>query len=184
MKKGIIIGKRQFAVAALILALGGAVWLNMKYANVSADPNSGDTSSKILGQAQYVNTPNVEQGNSSETKEDYFSQTRASRQQARDEAIELLQSTVDNVKSDEQAKKDAQAQIAKIAAAIETEASIESLIKAKGFDDAVAVLSDDDISIVVKCEDKLLASETMQIKDIVTAKTEIAADKIKILTSK
>ena len=41
-----------------------------------------------------------------------------------------------------------------------------------------------DISVVVKTEEKLLPAETMQIMDIVTAKTDFSADKIKILTSK
>ena len=36
MKKGKVFGKSQIAVAVMLLALGGAVWLNMKYT-----PSSG-----------------------------------------------------------------------------------------------------------------------------------------------
>ncbi len=183
MKKGFIVGKRQIAIAALILALGGAVWLNMEYAGGNTYDNYlGDTSSKVLGQAQYVGAQAQQTG--SGATEDFFAKTRADRKKAREDAVKLLQTTVDNVKTDETARKQAQDEIARIAKDIETEAAIESLIKAKGFKDAVAVLSADDISVVVKKEDKLLASETMQIMDIASAKTNFSADKIKILTSK
>ena len=177
MKKGFIVGKRQIAVAVMLLVLGGAVWLNMEYAGINTYGNSEDTSSKILGQAQFV-------GAEAQQEDDFFAQTRKSRATARDEAIKLLKETVDNVKTDENTRKEAQAQIARIAGDIETESAIESLIKAKGFKDAVAVLSEQDISIVVKRDDKLLPSETMQIMDIVAAKTQFSSDKIKILASK
>ena len=182
MKKGFIIGKRQIMVAALIAAMGGAVWLNMHYAGKNlSGVNMDDLSSKVLGQTQYVNGE-VDQSITSAS--DYFAATRADRKKARDEAVKLLQSTVDNVKTDEAERKSAQNQISRIAKCVETEAAIESLVKAKGFKDAVAVMSDDDISVVVKTEEKLLPAETMQIMDIVTAKTDFSADKIKILTSK
>ena len=180
MKKGLIIGKRQIAVVALVAALGGAVWLNMEYAgkNISlGDPS--DTSSKVLGQAQYVGAqPSEEQA------EDYFAAARKNRSDSRAEAVKLLQETVNNVKSGDEAIAQAQDEINRIAKDIETESAIESLIKAKGFKDAVAVMSADDISVVVKSDEKLLQSETMQIMDIVRSKTDFSADKIKILASK
>jgi len=182
MKKGFIIGKRQIVVAALIAAMGGAVWLNMHYAGQNM-PNidMDDIPSKVLGQSQYV-SGEIDQSVSQTL--DYFAQTKADRAKAREESVKLLQSTVDNVKTEEAERKAAQAEIARIAKDIETEASIESLIKAKGFKDAVAVMSKEDISVVVKTTDQLLPSESMQIMDIVTAKTDFSADKIKILTSK
>ena len=45
MKKGKVFGKSQIVVAVMLLALGGAIWLNMKYT-----PSSG----KYLGEASYV----------------------------------------------------------------------------------------------------------------------------------
>ena len=183
MKKGFIVGKRQIAVAALILALGGAVWLNMKYTDADQyGANVLDTSSKILGQAQYVGAEAQQTGTTPSS--DFFAKTRNDRTTARNDAVKLLQSTVDNVKTDDATRKQAQDEITRIAKDIETEASIESLIKAKGFKDVVAVISADDVSVVVWCEDKLLSSETMQIMDIVKAKTNFSSDKIKILTSK
>ena len=44
MKKGKVIGKKQLILAVMVLALGAAVWFNMKY--------SGGT--KYLGEAQFV----------------------------------------------------------------------------------------------------------------------------------
>ena len=49
MKKGKVFGKSQIVVAVMLLALGGAIWLNMKYT-----PSSG----KYLGEASYVSGKN------------------------------------------------------------------------------------------------------------------------------
>ena len=56
--------------------------------------------------------------------------------------------------------------ISAIADAIACEANIESLVKAKGFEDCIAVISDTGASVIVKCE-TLTASEIAQIKEIV-----------------
>ena len=50
MKKGKVFGKSQIVVAVMLLALGGAIWLNMKYT-----PSSG----KYLGEASYVSGKNL-----------------------------------------------------------------------------------------------------------------------------
>ena len=49
MKKGKVFGKSQIVVAVMLLALGGAIWLNMKYT-----PSSG----KYLGEASYFSGKN------------------------------------------------------------------------------------------------------------------------------
>ena len=54
MKKGKVFGKTQIALAIMVVALGTAIWLNMKYSTVSTSTNT-NTSSKYLGQAEYVN---------------------------------------------------------------------------------------------------------------------------------
>ena len=48
MKKGTILGKSQIILAVMVIALGAAVWFNVKY---SSDSKGGN---KYLGQAEYV----------------------------------------------------------------------------------------------------------------------------------
>ena len=53
MKKGKVLGKTQIVVTVMVLALAGAIWLNMKYT-----PSSG----KYLGEASYVSNSSKSEG--------------------------------------------------------------------------------------------------------------------------
>lgn len=186
MKKGTIVGKRQIVLAVLILALGAAVWLNMKYSAANGGFNIAGTnnSSKVLGSTQYVNE-GVEDASAVETsaKSDYFDTARADRTAAREKAVDLLKDTISDVSLDAAAKQAAIESLGVIAKRIENEASIESLIKAKGFNDAVAIIGEDGITIIVNSEE-LLSSQTLQIQDIAMSQTGLTLEKIKIVTVK
>lgn len=66
--------------------------------------------------------------------------------------MEVLQGVVDDAKSLDAAKEQALADITAIAATIEKESNIETLIKAKGFEECVAVINGDKANIIVKSE--------------------------------
>ena len=72
---------------------------------------------------------------------------------------------------------------ASIAARQTAESNIETLLKAKGFTETLAVIGDNDINIVVRSE-SLSAAQTLQIQDIARAQSGYTVDKIKILTVK
>lgn len=181
MKKGLIVHKRQIVLGVMILALGAAVWLNMKYSATDGTINATDDTSSIPGEAQYVSGSNIRDGAEIEDTGDYFKKAKKERAESRNEATELLQDTIEDAKSDAKRVESAASQLAVISKRIDDEAAIESLIKAKGFKDAVAVISDDNVSVIVKSEG-LLSSETIQIQDIVISQIGIGLDKIKILT--
>ena len=113
----------------------------------------------------------------------YFSATQVSRQRARDEALEVLQSVVDNKESSETVKTEALAGIAAIADEIQKEANIESLVTAKGFEQCVAVISGEKVQIVVKAEE-LQPAQIAQINEIVYAQTGIAPTGVTIINKK
>jgi len=92
----------------------------------------------------------------------------------------VRQSVVDNASSTATAKEEALAEIQNLAKVMETEANIESLIVAKGFEECVAVISGENASIVVK-SDGLIASEISQINEIVFQQAGIKPVNIKII---
>lgn len=94
-----------------------------------------------------------------------------------------IKETIANVKVTEQEKQDAIKKLSEISDRSEAENSIETLIKAKGFEKVLAVISDDSINIVVKA-DKLSVAQSAQIQDIVTSQVKIDLQKIKIITVK
>ena len=115
-----------------------------------------------------------------EGESDYFTTTALVRQQSRDEALDVLMSVSENEESSEEAKADARAKIAKIADAIQNEANIETLVKAKGFEECIAVIGEDSVSVIVKAE-SLQAAEAAQILSIAYESTGISPEKISII---
>ena len=63
------------------------------------------------------------------------------------------------------------------------ENKMETLIKAKGFEDCVVYIEDQTVSVMVKTPD-LVASEAAQIKDIVLGNTEVDNENIRIVEVK
>ncbi len=176
MKKGKVLGKSQVTVALMLVALGGAIWLNAKYL-------PSDT--KYLGEASYVSISSDKNAvqTSAKAEADYFDESKKERSKAREEAIELIEETLDRDKLKEQDKKSAIAKTEEIASRMEQEANIETLLKAKGFKQAIAVINDTGITVVVKGEG-LTSQQTLQIQDIVTSETEIPLANIKIIPVK
>ena len=67
-----------------------------------------------------------------------------------------------------------------IASEIETEAIVEEMIKAKGFEDCLAVMTGEKINVIVKTPG-LLTSEVAQITEIVTQETGFSPENIVIV---
>ncbi len=198
-----MIEKRHIVLAALVLALGTAVYINWRFSSPSALQTGTSVSQPNIGDAQYVNgsetvtsTFSLESGTESgnaaspaptesmtKSAESYFTEASLSRQKARDEATELLQQAVKSADSDEKAKKQAVDQLAAIAKNIEQESKIESMLKAKGFTGCLAFLENGTANILV-ASDGLLASQTITIKDIVKNATAIPFENIIIVEVK
>lgn len=149
--------RKQVIAGALVVMIGLAGYLNYMYdeetASVGADANELETAN--IGQVQMVNGT-----------QDYFSNSRLNRENARAKAIDLLKDTIANENVNEQTKNDAQKQILDIAKNIESEENIESIIIAKGFDDAVVFINGESVTVTVKT-DELTAVDTAKIKDVV-----------------
>ncbi len=177
MKKGKVFGKTQVAVTVMVLALAAAIYLNMKYA---------PTSSKYLGEASYVSNTEVTKSavqtsaKASESASDYFETAKKEREDARKEAGETIEETLKSSNLSEEDKKSALAKLEQIAARIENESSMETLLKAKGFEKAVVVMGDSGVSVVVK-SNGLTSAQTLQIQDIVTSQTKTPLSDIKII---
>ena len=169
------IGKRNLIIACAVLLIGAAVWLNfILFSGGTQDEgyNGYDQPSGNISDSLNNSQDNADNS--------YFSATLVSRQKARDEALEVLQSVVDNVEASETVKNEALAGISAIADEIQKEANIESLITAKGFEKCVAVLNGDQASIIVKAE-SLQPAQIAQINAIVYEQTGIAPTGVTII---
>ncbi len=180
MKKEKIIGKKQILMFTMVLALVAAVWLNVKYSTDGSDfMATSSINDAKLGEAKYVAASSA-----LSEPNDYFSKTRNEREESREQETELLEETIESVKSSEEAKNSAVVQLSKLTDRMEMEASIESLVKAKGFEDALAILTDDSCNVVVRSKEELKKDETVQILDIVNSISKINFENIKIVAVK
>ena len=179
-----IFGKRQLALCALTCALGLAIYLNWQAAggtfstgsDVQTGTSSTGESGEKFGDVELVSATGDASG--------YFSQVRVERQQSRDEAIETVKNIFSSSSSlSSKELEDATTAASKITEAVEKETKIESMIKAKGFEECVVFLDNGKANIVVKSEG-LLPSEAAQIKDIILGAVDIKAENIRIVEVK
>lgn len=188
---------RQLTLLTLCVALGVAVYLNWQYAKtdigLSTQASTGnvvatqaqdfigtaqDAGNKNYGDAQLVNA-------GTSTTQQYFDQARLERSKVRDEALDTLQKTLRSAKLTEAEKTAATEGLTQTIANMTTESDIENLIRAKGFVDCVAFISDGRITVtVMPAGAQLTASEVAQIRDIVINKANIDAQNISIVEVK
>ena len=168
-------GKSVVTVAAVLL-IGLAVYLNYRW---FYDP----IESLGYGENNMENSFSDSEETGADTsggENNYFTATALSREQSRDEAIDVLKLVTENTEASEEAKAEAAAKISKIAVDMQNEANIENLVKAKGFEECVAVIKDDSASIVVK-SDGLQAAQISQINEIVYEQSGISPVNVKII---
>ena len=172
MKK---IKKRGAVYGVIALLLCAAVYLNWSYVDAPDEL-------LVAGQTN-ADTGGSDAGETAGTGgEDYFAASRLTREQARDEAVSTLRELSESEEADQAAKDEAAAQISALADDSVAEANIESLIRAKGYADAVVMISDSSVNVVGAPPDGgLQATDVTVIKDIVVSETGMTAGQVKIV---
>ena len=177
------LGKRNIAIVLSILVIGGAVWLNIALFSGGVRPTGG-----VAGTEDVEGGPSFIEGEETDTDGDavdeidsFFASAQVERQRSRDEAIEVLQLVVENPEALDESKTLAMAEITRIAAAIDSEGKIESLVAAKGFDRCIAVISDASCNVIVKVDTALLPNQIAQIQEIVYEQAGILPANTKII---
>lgn len=194
------IGKKQLILTGLVLTLGAAVYLNWQFSG-NTDLLSGSDAvsvSKELGEAEFVNTSSDKKAgestaqkstelssskestaSASKSSDEYFSQAKVNRQQTQDDIAEMTKKILESSEKSDTAKAEAVAKAAELATVMEQQTNVESLIKAKGFEECMVFIQNGECSIVVRDSD-LTADDALIIKDIATGQTGITVDKIKV----
>lgn len=178
-------GKKEIMLAALVLALGAAIYLNWQFTSVPIDtPTSADTenSSEGLGVAELVNSQYIEhvsdtQPESTGDSASLLSQARIDRQNSRDEAISMLEDILADGNNDAEVKQQAVTEASEIARNMLEESDIESILRAKGIEDVVVCISGETCSVMVPA----VEDNTLIIQEAVISQTDISPDSINII---
>ncbi|EGW36674.1 SpoIIIAH-like family protein [Desulfosporosinus sp. OT] len=168
-----------FAILALILgALRVGAMADVSHTDFSGQPSLPVSAAVLDGSSIQFQVEAVKPDLSGEN---YFVNYRLKREQFRQETkamlAELLNSTV--MKTKEQA----QEKWLELSMKIQNEEEIENLLKIKGFQDAVADVFLENVTVIVYAP-SLTPNEVSIIQDIVVRVTKVRIDKINITTKK
>ena len=179
--------KKNMVAAAVLVTVCAGIYVNWLYTEDMATANLEDTldAEKVMSDDTLVLSEDISAIAAGEdvqtTASDYFAAVRLSRQQARDNAVNLLQEAMsysgDSVKEVESAM-----ELDEIVQTALSEATIESLIIAKGYTDCVAYMSTEGVSVAVSAPEGGLQQEDVAvIADIVMSQSDYNLADIRVV---
>lgn len=172
-------GSKTFLVGGCALIIVAAIVVNALIPVNSPSPDNNTGGAQILGNSVLAGA-NPE-GETAET-DSYFTKAIIERENTRNEAMEVLKAIADNPDALADAKEQAMLGIAAIADEMSAEASIEQLVKAKGFSQCVCIVSDGKASVVVAAEEELSPAQVAQVLEIVYLETAILPANVKVIS--
>lgn len=175
-KKNLLVG----VLGATLLMAGVVNYTNQADVEVSGDMLS------TSGEAKYVSTmvENLDENHIEELSDAYFVSAKLERDKTYGEKIEVQENILYNEKSDESMKKTAQEEINCISDNLTKEMSIETLLKAKGFEDTIALINEPNVNVVVKATEELNVAQVAQIQNIVMREAGAKPEDIHIVTKR
>lgn len=182
-KPTIIIGKKQIIMTCLTLMLAIAVYIN--YTAAPELSKKGGSAVEVTEMGDTVNYGETEfvSAQADLRGDDYFAQARLDKMNNRDEAVQTLQTIIGggDLTEDELVMNAIDA--VEVSKLIQSEGTIESLVKAQGYDDCVAYLDGETAKLVVKTEG-LDKAQAASIKEIILGETNISPENIRIFEVK
>ena len=135
--------KRNIIIAAVLLFVCAAVYLNWSYNNSwgAADP--------AMVKAEDENMASLGTDTDAEPASDYFAQARLTRQTSRDEALGLLQTAASAESASQETIDSAMNAIAAMANWSMLETQLENTLIAKDFSDCVVYISGEGVTVAV-----------------------------------
>lgn len=173
MKFNMILGKKQIILASLVLVLGVAIYLNYTFSEgvpgYDITTSTSVEDERTYGEAKLTDVK----------PDEYFASARVERKKARDESVETLATTLSSPDLTEDEKEIAASKALEVSGYIESENKIETLVKAKGFEECLAFVDKEKVKVIVKTEG-LTPEQATQIKNIIVEETDMPSDSIVI----
>lgn len=178
--------KKNMVAAAVLVTVCAGIYMNWLYSEDASTASLMDTvdTEKVMSDEMLVLSEDAEALAAGEdlqtTATDYFAAVRLSRQQARDNAVNMLQEAMSY--SGDNKDTESAVQLEDIVQTALNEAQIESLVIAKGYTDCVAYMTNEGISVAVSAPEGGLQEEDVAlIADIVMTQSDYALTDIRIV---
>ena len=180
--------KKNLVAAAILVTVCAGIYVNWLYTvdKTAASLEDSLDTQKVMNEDTLVLSGDMEAIAAGEdtisTSTDYFAAVRLSRQQARDNAVNLLQEAMAYSGSEGSKDVESAMELEEIVQTALSEAQIESLIIAKGYTDCVAYMSGEGISVAVSSpEGGLQQADVAVIADIVMTQSDYSLDDIRVV---
>lgn len=180
--------KKNLVAAAVLVTVCAGIYANWVYTEKNAIESLSDTldyEKLMMNESELTSSDSL-----STTAEDYFAAVRLSRQQARDNAIHLLQDAMAYVETANTGSgtgsgnktTESSVELEDIVQTALSEARIESLIIAKGYQDCVAYMTPEGISVAVAAPEGGLQQEDVAvIADVVMTQSDYGMNSIRVV---
>ena len=187
-----LVGTKAFITVGCLVLVCAAVLIASVAGGGGEVAVNGDTgTTRVLGNSVLVDSAAAretggepqETDTSAVTDGDFFAMAMINRTQTRDSALEVLRAIAESPEAMPDAKESALDSIAAIAGDMETEANIETLVRARGIADCVAVISGKTCSVIVNTE-SLTQDEVTRIAAVVREQAGIATENITVVEAK
>ena len=116
------------------------------------------------------------------SKSTYILDMKMTREKQRNDLSEELNEIINNPSTTDKSREEASNMKLKLVKYQETELKIENLLSAKGFENALVYIGEDNVNVVVNKQD-LSKSEAARIFDLVAEQSGVAYDQIKLMNS-
>ena len=172
--------KKNMLAASVLLVVCAGIYMNWMYTGGKVDDLTDKLDSdKVMSDENLSIEVDGVVDPKPDTVTDYFAAVRLSRQQARDNAVQLLQEAMSYTDGFDS---ETSAQLENIVQMALCEAQIESLVIAKGYADCVAYMGEDGISVAVASpEGGIQQTDVALIADIVMSQTDFEPEHIRVV---
>lgn len=178
--------KKNLVAAAVLVTVCAGIYVNWLYTEKDSIASLSDTLDyeKVMSEDGLMLTEDVAAITAGEdvntTATDYFAAVRLSRQQARDNAFNMLQEAMTYSETDKAAE--SALDLEDIVQTALSEAQIESLIIAKGYRDCVAYMTSEGISVAVSSPTGgLQSADVAVIADVVMSQSDYGLKDIRVV---
>lgn len=177
--------KRNIVVAAVLVFVGAAVYLNWSYnsrwGTADAAMAAAEDAAMAAAEEDYLQTS----ATARTTANAYFDKARLTRQSSRDEALSLLEMACADEEVSQEVIDESMRQINAMAAWNLQENQLENELLAKNFTDCVVMVSEEGVTVAVPAPmEGLTDVQVAQITDAVIASTDFGAADLNIVEVK
>lgn len=158
------IRKQTLIIAVLIVLIGCAGWFAKRFNNMVQDTNA-------------LSTKITEQNNKNTN---FFAESRLSREEQVSSMKQELQNIINDKQTPKKSKEKATAQLMQLIDRGGKQNKIETMIKERGYEDALCVINDHSIEICVKSNANLDSKKVNELKDLTVKATGMSPSNIVI----